>query len=138
MNWPVKYDGHEYQPIPKSWLEHPNSFHRQQRGGPRLFAVSAACLNSRTLRIRYLHPTNAGVLICQTTGREIQNGIAPEALDNGTGWPHSLHPGRSEPNDVRRECELRHFRELWGSRLDEIEATDEGGQLVADGGTGGE
>lgn len=123
MTWPVEYSGHEYQPIPESWIDHPNSYHREQRGGPRLFAVSAVVVNSRTIRIRYLHPTNAGVLVCQTAACDVENGVAPAAMQNGKGWPHSLHPGRSDAVDVRRACEVEHFAELWVSRLDDVDAS---------------
>jgi hypothetical protein len=118
MSWPVEFDGHEYQPIPKSWIEHPESYYRQQRDGPRLFAVSAAAITGKTLRIRYLHSKNPGVLVCQTAAREHNGGPVPEALVNCTGWPHSLHPGQSEPKDVRRDCEAEHFEVLWSDRLE--------------------
>jgi hypothetical protein len=134
MSWPVEYDGDEYQPIPRSWLAHPNAYHRQNRAGPRLFAVSAAVLNSRTIRVRYIHPTDSGVLVCQTAGDHHENGIAPEALLNGTGWPHSLHPGPSDSVDTTRESEVEHFRELWGDRLDELDQDGESKRVVADGG----
>jgi hypothetical protein len=138
MSWPVEFDGHEYQPIPKSWIEHLESYYRQQRGGPRLFAVSAAAITGKTLRIRYLHSKNPGVLVCQTAAREHNGGPVPEALVNCTGWPHSLHPGQSEPKDVRRDCEAEHFEVLWSDRLerpDESESTEHDRELVADGGT---
>lgn len=135
MSWPVEYDGYEYEPIPRSWLEHPESYHRDHRGGPRLYAVSAAQITPRTLRVRYIHPTNPGVLVCQTAGRQHNGGIVPEGIVIKTGWPHSLHPGRSDPKDVCRQVEREHFKTLWGERVSESSTDTERSELVADGGT---
>lgn len=133
--WPVEHDGDEYQPVPRSWLDHPDAYHRQHRTGPRLLAVSVALRNHRTLRVRYVHPRSDEVLVCQTAAVERNNGHCPEALVNGTGWPHSLHPGPSEPTDVRRECETEHLQDLWGDRLDQASHEDGSKELIADGGT---
>ena len=133
MTWPIEYDGNQYHPIPESWLEHPESYHRDHRAGPRLFAVSAAKITGRTLRLRYVHPTNPGVLVYQTAGREHNSGLVPEGLVIKTGWPHSLHPGPSDPKDVIRSSERDHFTTLWGDRLTEPEP--EPAEIVADGGT---
>jgi len=64
VSWPVEHDGYEYQPPPGSWLEHPEPYYRDTRSGPRLYAISAAKVNDPPIRVRYVHPTNPGALVC--------------------------------------------------------------------------
>lgn len=120
--WPVScaVDDLDYRPVPRSWLVHPAAEDRDLRTGPKLLAVSAARYGSRTLRVRYAHPWNGKVLVCQTGGIERDGGVVPEALENRTGWPRSLRPGPSDPHDQIRSVEIEHMQQLWSGVLNEV------------------
>lgn len=133
-DWPVTFRGDEYRPVPESWVEHPDSYDRDGRAGPRLLAVSAATHRPRTLRVRYASPHTGQVLVCQTAGHELDSGTVPRALVNGSGWPHSVRPGRSDPMDVLRAVEEQHLRELWADCLNLPAREGQQRLAVADGG----
>ena len=116
----IRHDGHDYQPIPETWLDHPAAFDRRERAGPRLFAVSVAVLPGKTLRVRYA-AVNGRVLVAQTAAKRIDanSGAAPAGLVNETGWPRSLQPGRTDPRDCLRTPEWEHFEAIWPPRVDD-------------------
>lgn len=117
MPWPVEFDGHEYSPIPASWLQHSQAEDRNCRTGPRLLAVAATTIGGRTLRLRYAHPIEPFVLVCQTAAEPHNGGVVPAGLVRKTGWDRSLCPGPSEPSDRRRRCEADHMKAIWGAVL---------------------
>jgi hypothetical protein len=116
MPWPVEFNGREFEPIPESWITHPDAVDRDRRRGARLLAVSAAPRGSRTLRIRYAHPTEPYVLVCETPGERHNGGVVPAGLVlTGRTWPRSLRA--TEPTDGRRRCEREHMAEIWSDRV---------------------
>jgi len=135
-DYSVAFEGVEFGPIPRSWLNHPNAYDRDRRGGPRLLAVSAAAYRPKTLRVRYAHPRTGQILVCQTAGHEGDDGTVPRALVNGSGWPRSLRPGRSDPMDVLRVAEEQHLEGLWADRV-ELPVGQQRERAVADGGDAG-
>lgn len=116
MSWPVTWDGDGYEPLPESWVAHPDAEDRDARQGPRLLAVSAGVRSSSLLRVRYAHPQTGEVLVSSTNATEGDGGFVPTGLD-GQGWPRSLRPGRSEPVGRLRGCEWEHIQALWSDRL---------------------
>jgi hypothetical protein len=86
-DWTLDIDGRTYHPIPESWLAHPSALDRDNCAGPRLFAVSAATIGSKTVRVRYAQPRTGQVLVCQTAGETPAwaDGVVPRALVTGYG-----------------------------------------------------
>lgn len=121
-DWPVScnIDSFDYQPVPRSWLDHPAAEDRDIRTGPKLLAISAAPYGSRTLRVRYAHPWNGKVLVCQLPATPRKSGVVPEGLEDGTGWSRSLRPGPTDPHDLIRGPEIEHMQRLWGDVLSEV------------------
>jgi len=131
MGWPVEHDGDRYRPIPASWLAHPHAVDRDRRRGARLLAVAATQRGGRTLRIRYAHPSEPHVLVCQTAAERDAGGIVPAGLVTGTGWPRSLCPGPSDPSDGRRRCEREHMATVWTEHVDDPPWADERREVTA-------
>lgn len=121
MTWPVTFESMEFNPIPESWLNAPSAVDREQFDGPRIYAVSVATINSRTLSVRYGELGSDGILMLRHVGVESDDGIIPQRLAAGQRWTRSrcVAP-RDEPRDRLRECERKHLREIWGHRVDEV------------------
>ncbi|NLV10660.1 hypothetical protein GOC74_12065 [Halomicrobium mukohataei] len=137
MSWPIEIDGQTFDPIPASWISHPDAADRRA-GSPRIYAVSATTdYNGKRLQIRYAHPTEPYVLVYTTGAYAIDNGgVVPAGLvERGSHWPRSIVP-RTDPTDIVREPEREHMIEVWGDRVDAIPSPDTTAdrQLVADGG----
>jgi len=130
MSWPVEIDGREYQPVPRSWVEHGRD---DGVGRPRLYAVSAAVFGRQILSVRYVHPRSHGVLHAEMRGvKGPKGGIVPEMLATHGTWPRSLTPGDAGPDDAAREPEIDRLCELWNDRITDPSAADE--RVAADGG----
>jgi len=129
-DYTVEIDGDEFQPIPESWLDHPSAVDgREGEGPPRIYAVSAARLSSRCLKIRYAQPKTNNVLQFTTgaaPGPEGDGYVPAQLREPGETWQRSMVPV-SRPMDVLRVEEIAHFRELWADRVDAV-PTD--GELV--------
>ena len=134
MPYPVTIESDEYQPVPASWVSHPRAYDRDLRAGPALLAVSATTRGSRTLRVRYAHPTTHDVLVCQTAAVPHGEGVVPAALANGSGWPRSLRPGPSDPADTLRGCEIDHLEAIWSDISERVGRTFEPAQRAVAGG----
>jgi len=133
-DWTIEFEGFEFTPIPKSWLEHRYAEDRRDHEGPRLFAVSAATYGRQTLRVRYGEPRTGNVLVMRQPARKRNNGVVPESLQNGTRWARSRSPPpRVQPRDVLRAPEQEHLRALWadtGLLPDPPYAVADGGESV--------
>lgn len=141
--WLVESNDRSYRPIPESWLEHPRSIDEDGHG-PRCLAVSVYIFGGRVLRVRYAHPVSGNVV--ETFGTATSNpdgdGYVPWELANGQLWRRSLIPSPDPQLDTARTCEMRHMRDVWGDRLDDVAFdyeredldADPEERLVADGG----
>lgn len=140
--WPVERDGHQFKPLPESWLDHPDA-EDPDKQGPRCLAVSCEIRGGRFIRVRYGHLVSANVV--ETVGPAVANpdgdGYVPKGLVDGTGWPRSYVPSPGVDLDELRTCERRHLVDLWRDRLDfafeyerEVLNEDPEERLVADGG----
>lgn len=132
--WPVDLDGDEFYPIPESWIEHGSD---QDRGSPRIYAVSVASGPRNMILVRYASPDGRAVKVSMTGAENPSGGgVVPASLAKYEDWPRSMVPGRNvEPTGLLRKLENEHFRDLWSDRLqeedDDVEAER---KLVADGG----
>jgi len=86
-DYQLDIDGHEYQPIPDSWISASPAF--DEDGDPeavRLYATSVAITTGRrALRVRYVHPRHDGVLTLYTGASEGDGGIIPTGLASRSG-----------------------------------------------------
>lgn len=139
--WPVERDGHQFKPLPESWLDHPAAEDPSKRG-PRCLAVSCEIRAGRFIHVPYGHLISANVV--ETVGPAVANPdgerYVPRGLADGTGWPRSYVPSPCVDLDELRTCERRHLVDLWRDRLDfafeyEREVLDEDPEerLIADG-----
>lgn len=128
--WSFHWDGYEWQPIPEWWLDNQFARDRDELDGPPLFAVSFAELPGNTIRVRYLHSTYPKVLVCQTASAKFERGIAPRAFQTGAGWPRSMRPGASTPQDTARIVEIQHLRSIWSERVEDVPADGESLDLL--------
>jgi len=129
--YPLEIDGDEFQPIPESWLEHPDAYDAEAPDNAlRMFAVSAAeGTTGRGMLIRYANP-RIGVLRLYSLAATVDGGLVPAGLVEGGRWRRSVVPFEGEePQDEIRDAEREHFDELWGDRVE-----DEQRVAVADGG----
>jgi hypothetical protein len=141
--WPIERDGHQFRPLPESWLAHPAA-EDPDKDGPRCLAVSCEIRGGRILRVRYAHPVSGNVVETVSGAASIPDGdgYGPVGLVNATGWPRSFVPSPGEPTDTIRSCERDHLQKLWSERLAELDWDYERDQLdedpekrlVADGG----
>ncbi|ELZ23473.1 hypothetical protein C475_14408 [Halosimplex carlsbadense 2-9-1] len=132
--WPVEIDGDEFHPIPESWIEYGSD---QDRGSPRIYAVSVASGPRNMILLRYASPDGRAVKV-STNGADNPSGdgIVPASLAKYENWPRSMVPNRGvEPTGLLRKAESEHFRELWADRI-EHDSAEADPQLVADGGGG--
>jgi hypothetical protein len=133
--WPLAIDGHDYQPIPESWIRYG---HDDRDGdGPQLLAVSAATWRG-SVKVRYAHPYGRRVGQIIEPANSGDDGLYPQRLADHD-WPRSIAASRLEPVGDVRMAERRHLHDLWSERardvLDEhpdVALDDE--RLVADGG----
>ena len=138
-NWSFERDGLTFEPIPESWISSPTAIDHDEdapASAVRLYAVSAAQIHSRSLKVRYLHPKGTKVLELATTAVSgTGDGYYPRALRSGVGWERSYVPTRDQdPDDVARLDEVRHLRTLWGDRVPEVPSDDATKRKIADGG----
>ena len=118
-SWELDTGQFTFSPISPSWLVHANAYDRDRLGGPKLLATSAA-KQGGSLRIRYVHPESGQFIHCLTAAFENEDGLVPLALQNGKGWPRSLHPG-CDPEGFIEGCEFEHMVRVWSSILDDDE-----------------
>jgi len=138
-DWSFERDDLTFEPIPDSWVSSPTAIHHDEdapASAVRLYAVSAALIHSRSLKVRYIHPKGTKVLELATTAvSDTGDGYYPRALTSGVGWECSYVPTRDqEPDDVARQVETRHLRRLWGDRVAEVPTDEATKRKIADGG----
>jgi hypothetical protein len=106
--WPLTIDGHEYRPVPESWIQH--GIDDRTGEGPQLIAVSAAAWRGR-VRVRYLHrrANTVGQLIEPAV--EGEGGLIPRRLTSAS-WPRSIVASQLEPVDVARHPEIEYAEEV--------------------------
>lgn len=135
--YPIEIDGHEYYPIPESWIIRENAVDRNEAGDLRLYAVSAAHVGNQ-LRIRYASPRATSVLELERAACHGDNGVYPCKLHKSRGWcrSYSIFPPKREPDGTRRKAEYEHLMDLWADEFEEEYhwQSDDGRELIADGG----
>lgn len=120
--WPVLVDERAFQPIPTSWLEHPNAT-IEDGDGSQLLAVSAARTREASLVVRYVQVSTENVLARREQSVYHEEGSVPLGLKSGSGWPRAIRATHRQPHDVIRGPERDHLRALWADRLDEIDSS---------------
>lgn len=135
--WPIEIDGHEFHPIPESWIEHGVD---DGECDQRFLAVSAACRARGMLTVRHVNPLSnevvrATMMSCESPSGD---GRVPALLAReDREWPRSIIPDRgANAADAVRDAELDHLQDLWGERVADIPSDDEDEQVLADGGVG--
>lgn len=116
-DWPLEIEGHEFRPIPESWLDHPDATDDDGHG-PRCLAVSVAIKGSRFAKVRYVHPVSGNVVRtkCPTAPNPDGVGLVPAGLAEGTGWPRSWVPQPGTAVGVVRAAERDALSDLWRER----------------------
>lgn len=128
--WPIEWDGYEFQPIPRSWIQAPSAVDRDNHAGPQLLAVSAAPKNDgKELLVRYAHPTQGKILVEWNPASDGDDGPIPNGLVS-TGWARSIRPGPNDHVDEINLVEEKHLEQLWRPLINDADNQ----RIVADGG----
>lgn len=133
----VDIDGLTYRTVPESWIDG-GEHHKPGSGAARRYATLAAVTDQETVRVRYVHPENSGVVCCDFETVDVDSGLIPELLvRHEVDWPKSIL--RDPWGDVDRAGAVRHGErdllwELHGEWLAEETAYEREPELVADGG----
>lgn len=132
-DWPLAIDGHEYHPIPATWLDHGSD---EGYGSPRCYAVSVAHSVRDLIRIRYV-ARDGGVYVQSTSSKPnpTGEGVVPASLASVHDWPRSIvPPSRAEPADTARDLERERLQAVWPERVHALD-TEHERELVTDGGS---